>query len=103
MGVRVTLAPDTGQVSTLTAPSNSFELAHEEDWSKNASELDRDMTVGVELSDRSRCLMVEESTLSSEAMRALRTSGLRDAHISETDLGTSMPSLYEIIKASVRS
>ena len=103
MGVKVTLAPDTGHVSTLTTASDSLELAHEEDWSKNASELERDITVGVELSDRSRCLMVEESTLSSEAMRALRTSGLRDAHISETDLGTSVSFLYGIIQVTVRS
>lgn len=45
--------------------------------------------MGVELSERSRCVcfMFEESTLSSDAINALRTSGLRDSHISVTDLG----------------
>ena len=59
----------------------------EEFWSKKASEDERERTVGVLLSE----LSVEEdfllSTLSSDAIKAARTSGVRDFQISDTDFG----------------
>lgn len=87
-GVRTTVAPETGHFSSCCPSDSLEELSQEEVCSKpNSSELERERTVGVELSERSRCVCFPPSTLSSDAMSAVRTSGLRDSHMSVTDLG----------------
>lgn len=72
--------------------SSSLELPREEFCSKKETEDEaRDMTVGVEL-PASDCwcfiMPLLLSALSSDEMRAARTSGARDSHMSATDFGT---------------